>query len=116
MTPQERLAADMLEARCGELIRERDEARANYQFMVDRAANEKLDGYRELGARAAAAENQADELRAEVERLKAAVLSWSQADKGYQCAACYVLTHSLAPEKPALWGYDTEEGEIRGER
>jgi len=53
---------------------------------------------------------------AEVERLKAAVHSWSQADKGYQCAACYVLTHSLAPEKPALWGYDTEEGEIRGER
>lgn len=39
---------------------ERDKARADYQFMVDRACNEKLDGYRELGARAAAAENLAD--------------------------------------------------------
>ncbi len=39
--------------------RERDEARRNYQFMVDRAADQKLDGYRELGARAAAAEERA---------------------------------------------------------
>lgn len=42
------------------LTRERDKARADYQFMVDRAINEKLDGYRELGARAAAAENDRD--------------------------------------------------------
>lgn len=42
---------------------ERDEAKANYQFMVNRAADEKLDGYRALGARAAAAENEADRLR-----------------------------------------------------
>ena len=28
--------------------RERDEAQANYRFMVERAADEKLDGYREL--------------------------------------------------------------------
>jgi len=41
--------------------RERDEARANYQFMVDRAADEKLDGYRELASRLAAAENDRDE-------------------------------------------------------
>lgn len=41
--------------------RERDEALAKYQFMVDRAANEKLDGYRELAARAADAENRRDE-------------------------------------------------------
>lgn len=35
--------------------RERDEARANYAFMVDKAAQREptLDGYRELGARAA---------------------------------------------------------------
>jgi hypothetical protein len=41
----------------------RDEANANYCFMVQRAADEKLDGYRELGARAAAAENERDSLR-----------------------------------------------------
>ena len=49
--------------------RERDEARANYAFMVKRAADQKLDGYRELGARAAAAEERAD--RAERERDEA---------------------------------------------
>jgi hypothetical protein len=37
-------------------------AEANYRFMVERAADEKLDGYRELGARAAAAENERDRL------------------------------------------------------
>ncbi|MBX9604646.1 MAG: hypothetical protein K2Y51_00375 [Gammaproteobacteria bacterium] len=49
------------------LTAERDEARANYQFMVERAANEKLDGYRELGERAANAENAQDDLRAKLE-------------------------------------------------
>ena len=42
-------------------------AEANYAHMVERAANQRLDGYRELGARAAAAENEADRLR---ERLR----------------------------------------------
>jgi len=49
---------------------ERDEAQRNYAFMVERAANEKLDGYRELGARAAAAENDRDRLAACVERVR----------------------------------------------
>ena len=39
-------------------------AEANYQFMVNRAADEKLDGYRELGARAADAERRADQASA----------------------------------------------------
>lgn len=50
---------------------ERDKAQANYRFMVERAADEKLDGYRELGARAAAAENERDEALAELARMKA---------------------------------------------
>lgn len=40
--------------------KERDEALAKYRFMVDRAANEKLDGYRELGEKAAHAERERD--------------------------------------------------------
>ena len=36
------------------------ELQGKYQFMVDRAADEKLDGYREIGARAAQAENALD--------------------------------------------------------
>lgn len=45
-------------------LRRAEKAEANYQFMVERAADEKLDGYRELGARAAAAEERADEANA----------------------------------------------------
>lgn len=44
----------------GKIIEDRDKARANYAFMVQRAMNEKLDGYRELGARAAEAEAERD--------------------------------------------------------
>jgi len=40
-----------------------DKAEANYRWMVERAADQRLDGYRELGARAANAENEADRLR-----------------------------------------------------
>ena len=68
--------ADVSRACIATTERERDEARANYAFMVKRAADQKLDGYRELGARAAAAEERAeraererDEARAELRRL-----------------------------------------------
>ncbi len=54
-----------------ELARERDEARANYQWMVERAADRKIDGYRELGQRAADAENERDEARAELAKATA---------------------------------------------
>ena len=50
-----------------------DEARKNYQFMVDRAADEKLDGYRELGLRAATAENERDAAVLRVARLTEAL-------------------------------------------
>ena len=46
-------------------------AEENYQFMVDRAADQKLDGYRELGQRAADAENRADRLTAELAAMTA---------------------------------------------
>jgi hypothetical protein len=60
---------DKLRAENARLEAERDEAQKNYQFMVNRAADEKLDGYRELGARAAAAENAADDLRSRLSAL-----------------------------------------------
>lgn len=41
----------------------RDKAEGNYRFMVENAASNRLDGYRELGARAAEAENQLDAMR-----------------------------------------------------
>lgn len=41
----------------------RDKAEADYAFMVQKAADQHLGGYRELGARAASAENEADVLR-----------------------------------------------------
>lgn len=42
----------------------REKAEANYAFMVKRAADKNLDGYRKLGARAASADNEVDRLRA----------------------------------------------------
>jgi predicted RNase H-like HicB family nuclease len=60
-----------------DLVKERDEARANYQFMVDRAADEKLDGYRELAARAAKAEQERDEARTRCDYLGRAIVASS---------------------------------------
>jgi hypothetical protein len=62
--------AILLKKRITELEAERDEARANYQFMVNRACNEKLDGYRELGAKCASLEEERDAARAEMKRLR----------------------------------------------
>jgi hypothetical protein len=50
---------------------QRDEARKNYQFMVDKACAEKLDGYRELGAKCAALEAERDELAQQIRRIRA---------------------------------------------
>jgi hypothetical protein len=61
------------EATMETLHEERDEARANFRWMVEHAADEKLDGYRELGAKAAKAEQERDDARAEVEQLRAAL-------------------------------------------
>jgi chromosome segregation ATPase len=60
-----------LRAENARLRGERDGALANYRFMVERAADQKLDGYRELGARAAAAENELDDLRAQLAKVRA---------------------------------------------
>lgn len=43
-------------------------AEANYRFMVERAADQRLDGYRELGQRAAAAETERDMARSQLGR------------------------------------------------
>jgi hypothetical protein len=61
--------AALIEEVCSLRVRT-EKAEANYAFMVERAANEKLDGYRELGARAASAENEADCLRARLREVK----------------------------------------------
>lgn len=60
---------DAMQSMLTQATRERDEARRNYQFMVARAADEKLDGYRELGERAAKAENERDAVIARAETI-----------------------------------------------
>jgi hypothetical protein len=45
---------------------ERDEDPANYEWMVRRVADKKLDGYRDLGARAAKAEAERDHFKAQL--------------------------------------------------
>ena len=56
--------ADESAARIESLERERNTAQANYQFMVERAADRHLEGYRELGAKCAAAEERAERAEA----------------------------------------------------
>ena len=53
---------EVLLARTAALVTERDTARGNYRWMVEHAADEKLDGYRELGARAAKAEQEREDV------------------------------------------------------
>ena len=48
---------------------ERDKAQENYRWMVNKAADRSLDGYRELGAKCAALEAERDAARAERDRL-----------------------------------------------
>lgn len=62
-----------LRARAESAERDRDKYRGQVVEMVNLAADQKLDGYRELGARAAAAEERADALRAERDGLAAEV-------------------------------------------
>jgi len=96
---QMREAADLLERDGVEIAR----LRAYIQEMVEKAAAKSLDGYRELGARAAAAENELDAARA-------ALAQWQDASQcghpdpcslGPLCPYCEIgrLRAALADEQ-----------------
>jgi hypothetical protein len=53
------------EAKCAEAV-------SNYHEMVRKVAENRLDGYRELGARASAAENERDDMRRQLATERAA--------------------------------------------
>ena len=76
---------------------ERDEARRNYQWMVEHACDQKLDGYRALGAAAAQAEKERDDARAEIQRLKA-----ENERKAHVKAACVRLSDRIDELEQAL--------------
>ena len=61
-------------ARIKQLEAERNEAQKNYQWMVDNAAKTKLDGYRELGQKAADAENKLDVANDRIKQLEAQLI------------------------------------------
>jgi hypothetical protein len=67
------------DVRTERILRER--AEANYAFMVKRAADRSLDGYRELGARCAQLEAERDEARAKL--------------RGYETAPVHVAADVL---------------------
>lgn len=69
--PERWQATRALRKRIAALEADLAKAEANYRFMVERAACEKLDGYRELGQRAAEQETRAVLAEAQVERMKA---------------------------------------------
>ena len=64
---------EQLQEEVERLRKDRDDYKAKYEFMVERAANEKLDGYRELGAKCASLEQERDEARAKVALLRQAL-------------------------------------------
>lgn len=66
-----RTRAEAAEAELERVKAERDEAQANYEWMVKRAADERLDGYRALGERAAKAEAERDVWKARALQLAA---------------------------------------------
>ena len=78
---------DELRAQAKALTAERDKARADYAYVVERVADQRLDGYRELGARAAAAENERDALLGRVEWHAFAALHLDPDDGGAATAA-----------------------------
>ena len=74
-------------------------AEGNYQFMVDRAADQHLGGYRELGAKVAAAENALDEARADAQRYREALEGLHRAAQFTSTAAIFVANRSEADGK-----------------
>jgi len=65
-----RARAEKAEAEVERQERRALDAEEKYRWMVEHAADQRLDGYRELGSRAACAENERDAAIAEVERLR----------------------------------------------
>jgi hypothetical protein len=91
--------ADDLRAELERVKAERNQAQANYEWMVQRAADEKLDGYRELGARVAQAEAERDhfktQLREASERSLAAEVRLEAARA--ECDLVDSTAHTLVP-------------------
>jgi hypothetical protein len=82
------------------LTRERDEARTKYEWMVEHAADQKLDGYRELGARCAELERERDEARAVLRDLRSRAFGGRCAWCGFEaCASDCALARALG-ERP----------------
>lgn len=65
---ENRPSRQLYEQHTTELRERAEKAEANYRFMVERAADEKLDGYRELGSKCAALEERAEKAEAAAKR------------------------------------------------
>lgn len=74
---RQQLAVAQAEVR--ELRERAEKAERNYQWMVERAADQHLSGYRELARRVADAENVADGLRDELARVRELAAKWRAA-------------------------------------
>jgi len=83
-------------------IEAKEKAQSNYQWMVNKAADKSLDGYRELASKCAAleerAESEATALRTDIARhVQIAAEQASQIEQAYIC-----LTFSGYPSPPSL--------------
>lgn len=79
---------EKLRARHARCLGERDEARANYQFMVERAADQNLQHYRQLGEETVSALNRADAAEDRLARLQHVLQQI--AESRHECACDHV--------------------------
>ena len=86
----------------------KEKAEANYRFMVERAAAQTLDGYRELGARAASAENALSDARASLAKVRA--------DRDTMIATHDEVERELEAERALREGLEAELAKVERER
>jgi hypothetical protein len=92
---------------------ERDDFEKKYLWMCNNAANEKLDGYRKLGQRAADAENRCDELERLYGMSKRTIGRLSASQQSLLREISYwkdVATEEHARSIPACCKYDSMDG------
>jgi chromosome segregation ATPase len=80
------IRAERAEARLQEVAKERDKLKSDVDCMIKKAADKQLDGYRELGERAANAENERDAYSDRLHEIRAQLAAMTKERDEYASA------------------------------